>query len=49
MSLARIVRNERVVNIACAVALAAAIALSIASSIAHADVRPGDMITPENA
>ena len=49
MGLARILRTERAVGVACAIALAAAIALSIASSIAHAEVRPGDVITADNA
>src|SRR5262249_56812799 len=42
-------RNERAMGVACAIALAAAIALSIASGLAHADVRPGDVITADNA
>jgi hypothetical protein len=49
MSLSSIRRNERAVGVACAIALAAAIALSIASGLAHADVRPGDVITANSA
>src|SRR6516225_10861944 len=49
MGLTRIRRNERAVRVACALALAAAIALSIASGLARAEVRPGDVITADNA